>query len=344
MRLDSREISVEIETSRFRLDINVQTKKSQSRSRNSSRSENFGVSQQFVSISIKKCMDFCIFSSRFLDKSRLHLDKSRLRLDKSRQSWQISTISMCLDDIDKNLDATKSWLKSLDFKNLDREKKKVYLDRQENLDNLKKLVSIEISRSRLRILDFVSTSMSTKSLNRDREIHRDLKILAFLNSLSQSQWRSAWIFVFSHRDSSFRRDFSSFSDSKGLDKSRLHLDKSRQSWRVSTISTKILTRQSLDWKVSILKILTKKKKSWSRPSRKSRHFKKVGLDTKDVLDLDLDWSRLSRPPGLFFILWKKIIITWKNIYIISKQSGLSKTFQKQTLRTSKVKFVIIRYV
>ncbi len=29
----------------------------------------------------------------------------------------------------------------------------------------------------------------------------------------------------------------------------------------------------------------------------SRHFKKVSLDAKDVLDLD--WSRLSRPPWLF---------------------------------------------
>jgi hypothetical protein len=32
-------------------------------------------------------------------------------------------------------------------------------------------------------------------------------------------------------------------------------------------------------------------KSQSRPSRKSRRFSKVSLDTKDVLDLDLDWSR-----------------------------------------------------
>jgi hypothetical protein len=73
VRLDSREILVEIETSRFRLDINVQTKKSRSRSRNSSRSENFGVSRQFVSISIEKCVDFCIFSSRFLNPSRLFI-------------------------------------------------------------------------------------------------------------------------------------------------------------------------------------------------------------------------------------------------------------------------------
>jgi hypothetical protein len=49
---------------------------------------------------------------------------------------------------------------------------------------------------------------------------------------------------------------------------------------------KISTQPSPDWKVSILKISTKKKKA--------------GLYTKDNLDLDfdLDWSRLLRPPGL----------------------------------------------
>ena len=106
-------VSIEIEISRFCLDINVQTKKSRSRSRISSRSENFGVSRQFVSISIEKCMDFSIFSSRFLDKSRLRLD---------------------------NLD-----------KNLDREKIKVDLDVMDNLDGFQKLVStIEKSWSRSR--------------------------------------------------------------------------------------------------------------------------------------------------------------------------------------------------
>ncbi len=52
----------------------------------------------------------------------------------STASRQISTISMCLDNLDKNLDATKSRLKSLDLKNLDRDKIKVDLDRRENLD------------------------------------------------------------------------------------------------------------------------------------------------------------------------------------------------------------------
>ncbi len=129
-----------------------------------------------------------------------------------------------------------------------------------------------------------------KSLDRGREIHRDLKNSAFLDSLSLSRSRSARIFAFSRQDFSISRDFSSFSDSKGLDNVKisrqilLRLDKSRQSARVSTISTKISTRQYLDWKVLILKISIKKKKS--------------GLHTKDSLDLDLNSSRLSRPPGL----------------------------------------------
>ncbi len=48
---------------------------------------------------------------------------------------------MCLDNLDKNLDSTKSQLKSLDFKNLDREKKKVDLDVMDNLAGFQKLVS-----------------------------------------------------------------------------------------------------------------------------------------------------------------------------------------------------------
>jgi hypothetical protein len=131
--LDSREILIEIETSRFHLDINVQTKKSPSRLRDSSRSENFGVSRQFVSISIKKCVDFCIFSSRFLNPSRLFII---FRLKRPRQCQDFWTN---LDNLDKNLDASKSRLKNLDFKNLDREKKEVDLDRRENLDYSKKL-------------------------------------------------------------------------------------------------------------------------------------------------------------------------------------------------------------
>ena len=78
--------------------------------------------------------------------------------------------------------------------------------------------------------------------------------------------------TFLDRDFSTCRDFWSWSTSKSLDnveimsryldKSRfvsICLDKSRksrQSWFISTVSTKISTQPSLDWKVSILKIST----------------------------------------------------------------------------------------
>ncbi len=140
----------------------------------------------------------------------------------------------------------------LDWDSRSRRRQRVSLDSRENLDSVKKLVStIEISRSRLRLLDFVSTTMSRpKSL--DREIRQDLKFSAFLDSLSRSQPRSAWIFVFSRRDFSIRRDFrprqcrdfSTNLDCVSTNSTRL--DKSRQSRRVLTISTKISTRQSLD--------------------------------------------------------------------------------------------------
>jgi hypothetical protein len=65
--LDDRDIWIEMEKSRFCLDINVQTKKSQSRSRNSSRSENFGASRQFVSISIEKCQKVSIKIEKFVE-------------------------------------------------------------------------------------------------------------------------------------------------------------------------------------------------------------------------------------------------------------------------------------
>jgi hypothetical protein len=57
-----------------------------------------------------------IFFSKSLDKNLDYLKKSWL-------SRFISMVLISLDDIVKNLDAAKSRLKSLDFKNLDREKK-----------------------------------------------------------------------------------------------------------------------------------------------------------------------------------------------------------------------------
>ncbi len=74
--------------------------------------------------------------------------------------------------------------------------------------------------------------------------------------------------------------------SRQISKISTCLDKSRQS-RQKSRRVKVSTEKS--W---FKKSRPRKKKSWSR------HFKKVCLDTKDVLDLDLDWSRLSRPPTL----------------------------------------------
>jgi hypothetical protein len=63
----------------------------------------------------KKVREVQIFS-KSLNKNLDYLEKSWL-------SRFISMVLISLDDIVKNLDAAKSRLKSLDFKNLDREKK-----------------------------------------------------------------------------------------------------------------------------------------------------------------------------------------------------------------------------
>jgi hypothetical protein len=53
LSLDNREVSIEIEKSRFCLDTTFQSQKSRLRSRNMSRHDIFGKSRQFVSISIE---------------------------------------------------------------------------------------------------------------------------------------------------------------------------------------------------------------------------------------------------------------------------------------------------
>jgi len=84
--------------------------------------------------------------SRFIStKSRFISTKSRLPTNISKNlvlSRFVSKVSISLDDLDKNLDTSLSRLKSLDFKNLDRDKMKLNLDRRENLDGFQKLVSM----------------------------------------------------------------------------------------------------------------------------------------------------------------------------------------------------------
>jgi hypothetical protein len=68
----------------------------------------------------------------------LIISKNHGYLDLSRF---VSIVAIGRDDLDKYLKEDKSWLKNLDFKNLDREKLKVHLDVMDNLDTSKKLVS-----------------------------------------------------------------------------------------------------------------------------------------------------------------------------------------------------------
>ena len=79
--------------------------------------------------------------SIFLDKILIYLDKISITYKYLKKSRFVSTISICLDNLDKYLDKDKSRPKNLDFKNLDREKKKVDLDVMEILDGFQKLVS-----------------------------------------------------------------------------------------------------------------------------------------------------------------------------------------------------------
>ncbi len=54
----------------------------------------------------------------------------------------------------------------------------------------------------------------------------------------------------------------------------------------------------LDKDKSWLKNLDFKNLDREKKNGHSRRFSKVSLDTKDILDLDLDWSQLLRPPTL----------------------------------------------
>jgi hypothetical protein len=106
---------------------------------------------------------------------------------------------------------------NLEGLDLSRRQKSISLDVMDNLDGFQKLVStIEISRSRN--LDFVSTPPSSpKSLDRDREICRDMTFLANLDSLSRSRSR---VSQFYHISRSRFLNLSRFFILKYLKKSR----------------------------------------------------------------------------------------------------------------------------
>ena len=173
-----------------------------------------------------------------------------------------------------------------------RRQKSISLDGRENLNSFKKLVStIEKSRSRSRFLDFVSieifrdksrllwlfvlfvdfSRISRVFLDLDREIMDFYKYLdwdfssqPYLFTFCASKLASKW--AKSVGNSNFFQKVAT-KISIYLEiilincKNLKNLDLSWKSRLVLTILIKILTHPSLNWKVSILKILTKIKKS-----------------------------------------------------------------------------------
>ncbi len=107
-----------------------------------------------ISQSVK---NFYHFQTQKASTMSRFLDKSWLRLDKSRKSWRVSTN---LNNLNKNLDASKSRLKNLDFKNLNREKKKL-ISTAEKISTIQKSSSQHEgrSRSRSRLVSTVETPM-----------------------------------------------------------------------------------------------------------------------------------------------------------------------------------------
>ena len=109
-----------------------------------------------------------------------------------------------------------------------------------------------------------------------------------------------------------------------ISKNHGNLNLSWWSWLVSMISIKVSTQPSLGCKSLNFKNLNLEKKSWSRHDGHSRRFSKVGHETKDILDLDLDWSRLLRPPTLVF----HHSITLSNVITTQKWKGCITVFHK----------------
>ena len=115
----------------------------------------------------------------------------------------INQLSIAYELSDFSYTHSKLWGLDLSWSCLDQDFwslncQKVCLDSWGNLDIVKKFIStVEKSQLRLRLLDFVLTSMSRhKSLDQDWEVHQDEEILSFLNSLFWSWLRSKWIFAY----------------------------------------------------------------------------------------------------------------------------------------------------
>ncbi len=78
---------------------------------------------------------------------------------------------------------------------------------------------------------------------------------------------------------------------------------SKKSWHFKKFDLdnwnwEVLTWPSLKLKSLDFKNLNREKKIWSQHNEQSRQVSKVGIDTKNNRDLDPNWSRLPRLPGL----------------------------------------------
>jgi hypothetical protein len=134
--------------------------------------------------------------------------------------------------------------RGLDRDSRSRHRKKVSLDVMDNLDGFQKLVStIEMSRSRSRYLDFVSTRpKSPKSLDWNRKICQDMTFLANLDSFSKSRSRVSQCYHSSRSRFLNLSRFLSLKSRKILEKVSImsrNLDKSGKSRFVLTISIRL---------------------------------------------------------------------------------------------------------
>ncbi len=135
--------------------------------------------------------------------------------------------------------------------------------------NFKSLFIIIFSENQILIfLLRVKCKVGGLDLSR-RDLDRDLDLDAKKKSVSTVEIFST-VWKTTSRQSRFSRQFKN---------------------QVSTALKIEISRVKISIKISI----STPKKSQSRPSRKSRQVLKTGLDAKDVLDLDLDWSRRRDP-------------------------------------------------
>jgi hypothetical protein len=105
-----------------------------------------------VTLGVSICLDVVLIETLDLDAKKRSVSTQfkffskslNKNLDYLKKAWLsqfISIVSISLNNLDKNLDTAKSQLKSLNFKNLDREKNNSGLDMMDNFDGFQKLVS-----------------------------------------------------------------------------------------------------------------------------------------------------------------------------------------------------------